>query len=84
MTLKQGFGRLIRTQQDAGVVAILDRRIVPQGYGRALLAGLPPAGACERSTSCAAFWAELDASPERPSACLSPRRIRLVLEPPES
>jgi ATP-dependent DNA helicase DinG len=43
MTLKQGFGRLIRTQQDAGVVAILDRRIVKRGYGRALLAALPPA-----------------------------------------
>jgi ATP-dependent DNA helicase DinG len=43
MTLKQGFGRLIRTQRDAGVVAVLDRRIVTKGYGRALLAGLPPA-----------------------------------------
>jgi ATP-dependent DNA helicase DinG len=44
MTLKQGFGRLIRTQRDAGVVAVLDRRIVTRGYGRALLSGLPPAG----------------------------------------
>jgi ATP-dependent DNA helicase DinG len=43
MTLKQGFGRLIRSQQDAGVVAILDGRIVKKGYGRALLAALPPA-----------------------------------------
>ncbi len=43
MTLKQGFGRLIRTQRDAGIVAILDRRIVRRGYGRALLNGLPPA-----------------------------------------
>jgi ATP-dependent DNA helicase DinG len=42
-TLKQGFGRLIRTQRDVGVVAILDRRIVRRGYGRALLAALPPA-----------------------------------------
>ena len=31
MTLKQGFGRLIRSQRDAGVVAILDRRIVHEG-----------------------------------------------------
>ena len=43
MTLKQGFGRLLRTQEDAGVVAILDRRLVARGYGRMLLASLPPA-----------------------------------------
>jgi len=43
ITLKQGFGRLLRTQDDAGVVAILDRRIVLRGYGKRLLAGLPPA-----------------------------------------
>ncbi len=36
MTLKQGFGRLIRSQMDVGVVAILDKRIVRRGYGRAL------------------------------------------------
>ena len=43
MALKQGFGRLIRTQNDAGIVAVLDRRIVRKGYGRLLLASLPPA-----------------------------------------
>ena len=31
ITLKQGFGRLIRSQRDAGIVAILDQRIVQQG-----------------------------------------------------
>jgi ATP-dependent DNA helicase DinG len=43
IALKQGFGRLIRTQTDAGIVAVLDRRIVRRGYGRLLLASLPPA-----------------------------------------
>ncbi len=43
MTLKQGFGRLIRSQTDAGAVAILDRRITRKGYGRLLLSALPPA-----------------------------------------
>jgi ATP-dependent DNA helicase DinG len=43
MTLKQGFGRLIRTQRDVGAVAVLDKRIVRKGYGKALLAALPPA-----------------------------------------
>jgi ATP-dependent DNA helicase DinG len=43
ITLKQGFGRLIRSRQDAGIVAILDRRIYTKGYGKTLLASLPPA-----------------------------------------
>jgi ATP-dependent DNA helicase DinG len=56
MTLKQGFGRLIRSQRDAGIVAILDKRIVQKGYGRALLAGLPPARRIRTLTELATFW----------------------------
>jgi ATP-dependent DNA helicase DinG len=56
MTLKQGFGRLIRSQRDAGVVAILDRRIVHKGYGRALLAGLPAARRVRTLSDLSAFW----------------------------
>jgi ATP-dependent DNA helicase DinG len=41
--LKQGFGRLIRTNADRGVVVIADPRVVTKNYGRGLLAGLPPA-----------------------------------------
>jgi ATP-dependent DNA helicase DinG len=43
LRLKQGFGRLIRTRTDAGVVALLDPRVLRKRYGPALLAGLPPA-----------------------------------------
>ena len=43
ITLKQGFGRLIRTRDDAGIVAILDKRVHTRSYGRLLLASLPPA-----------------------------------------
>jgi len=43
ITLKQGFGRLIRTRKDAGIVAILDKRVHTRGYGRTLLESLPPA-----------------------------------------
>ncbi|MBF5041741.1 ATP-dependent DNA helicase [Aggregicoccus sp. 17bor-14] len=43
LTLRQGFGRLIRTRSDRGVVALLDRRILTKSYGRAFLASLPPA-----------------------------------------
>jgi ATP-dependent DNA helicase DinG len=41
LALRQGFGRLVRTRQDRGLVAILDRRIVSKGYGRSFLATLP-------------------------------------------
>jgi ATP-dependent DNA helicase DinG len=43
IALKQGFGRLIRRQDDVGVVALLDERIHTKGYGKRLLAALPPA-----------------------------------------
>ncbi|MFQ5451196.1 MAG: ATP-dependent DNA helicase [Nitrospinaceae bacterium] len=39
--LKQGFGRLIRTQTDTGIVSILDSRITRRGYGKQFLASLP-------------------------------------------
>lgn len=41
LRLKQGFGRLIRTQTDRGVVAIFDRRILERPYGRYFLEALP-------------------------------------------
>ncbi len=43
LRLKQGFGRLVRTSVDRGVVVIADPRVVTKGYGRVLLDGLPPA-----------------------------------------
>jgi ATP-dependent DNA helicase DinG len=42
LALKQGFGRLIRSGRDRGVVAILDSRIVRQKYGKVFLESLPP------------------------------------------
>ena len=42
LTLKQGLGRLIRTQQDVGLAAVLDSRLVNKSYGRRLLRSLPP------------------------------------------
>jgi ATP-dependent DNA helicase DinG len=41
LKLKQGFGRLIRTRSDAGVVLLLDRRAVTKSYGVRMLEGLP-------------------------------------------
>jgi ATP-dependent DNA helicase DinG len=43
LKLKQGFGRLIRSSQDVGVVVLLDRRVVTKRYGPLVLVGLPRA-----------------------------------------
>ena len=41
LRFRQGFGRLIRTQFDHGVVVVLDRRILTKRYGRLFLDSLP-------------------------------------------
>ena len=41
LKLKQGLGRLIRSEDDRGVVLILDNRILSHGYGRIMLSSLP-------------------------------------------
>jgi len=41
IALRQGFGRLIRTRDDRGIVAVLDRRLVTRAYGQAFLRSLP-------------------------------------------
>ncbi len=39
---KQGFGRLIRSKTDTGIVVVLDSRIVSKRYGQRFLAAIPP------------------------------------------
>jgi DNA polymerase-3 subunit epsilon/ATP-dependent DNA helicase DinG len=41
LRFRQGFGRLIRTQSDHGVVAILDRRVLTKSYGKMFIESLP-------------------------------------------
>jgi ATP-dependent DNA helicase DinG len=41
LVLKQGVGRLVRSEEDQGVVAICDPRLTARGYGRRLLDALP-------------------------------------------
>ncbi len=43
LKFKQGFGRLIRSREDRGIVAILDRRIISKRYGTLFLQSLPNA-----------------------------------------
>ncbi|MBI2819726.1 MAG: ATP-dependent DNA helicase, partial [Acidobacteria bacterium] len=42
IALKQGFGRLIRSRSDRGVLALLDGRIQTRNYGKLFLESLPP------------------------------------------
>jgi len=42
ITLKQGLGRLIRSNSDRGVLVVLDTRIAQRQYGRMFLESLPP------------------------------------------
>lgn len=57
LTLKQGFGRLIRSRSDRGVVAILDSRILSKGYGKYFLNSLPPARVVHNASEVKSWWA---------------------------
>jgi ATP-dependent DNA helicase DinG len=63
IALKQGFGRLIRTRTDRGIVALLDDRVHRRGYGRDLLAALPPALRTTEIDEVRAFWERVRAAP---------------------
>jgi ATP-dependent DNA helicase DinG len=56
IALKQGFGRLIRTQQDVGIVALLDERVHRRGYGKLILGALPPARRTNELADVREFW----------------------------
>jgi ATP-dependent DNA helicase DinG len=55
--LKQGFGRLIRSKTDRGVIALLDGRAVSMRYGAEIVAALPPARRVARLEELRDFFA---------------------------
>jgi ATP-dependent DNA helicase DinG len=57
LTLKQGFGRLIRSLEDRGVLVLLDPRITRQRYGQVFLQSLPPYRVTNTITDVEAFFA---------------------------
>lgn len=67
VTLKQGAGRLIRSERDRGILVVCDERLSQKGYGARLLAAMPP---MRRLTGREEFGQALDAllseSPELP------------------
>lgn len=42
LRFRQGFGRLIRSKNDRGIVVVLDRRVLTKNYGRTFIESLPP------------------------------------------
>lgn len=58
IALKQGFGRLIRSVQDRGILTILDPRILRKQYGKVFLESLPDYRRTERVEEVAAFMRE--------------------------
>lgn len=58
ISLKQGFGRLIRSATDRGVLSILDPRIVTKGYGQNFLKSLPPSRITRKIEDVKEFFAE--------------------------
>ena len=56
VTLKQGAGRLIRSETDQGILVVCDHRLISKGYGARLVSALPP---MRRLTDAADFEAAL-------------------------
>lgn len=56
IALKQGFGRLIRTRRDYGIVALLDERVHTKGYAKRLLRALPPVRTTHTLLDVESFW----------------------------
>jgi ATP-dependent DNA helicase DinG len=62
IALKQGAGRLIRTETDRGVLAICDPRLVDKPYGRRIWQSLPPMRRTRDADEAAAFLRTLRAA----------------------
>ncbi|HET6411139.1 MAG TPA: ATP-dependent DNA helicase [Anaeromyxobacter sp.] len=58
LSLRQGFGRLIRHRQDRGLVAVLDRRLLTRSYGRAFLSTLPRCPLLRTVEEARRWWGE--------------------------
>ena len=68
LRFRQGFGRLIRTRTDRGVVVILDKRVMSKSYGQNFLDSLPPCTIVRKPLAdlpdAAKAWLERDPAPQ--------------------
>ncbi len=63
LRLKQGLGRLLRTHEDRGVMAILDTRLHTKSYGSLVINALPPARRTENLKNVEHFFGTYDDTP---------------------
>jgi ATP-dependent DNA helicase DinG len=66
IALKQGAGRLIRSQSDWGVLVVCDRRLISKPYGKLLWRGLPPFRRSRNPGDAVEFLRAGGPSPETP------------------
>jgi ATP-dependent DNA helicase DinG len=64
MMFRQGFGRLIRTKNDRGIVAIMDPRVLTKRYGQTFLASLPDCRVTEDLDEMEAFANRVETAEE--------------------
>lgn len=60
LKLKQGFGRLIRTKTDTGMVSILDPRLLTKAYGRIIINSLPKTPIVNSNDEVNEFFSEIE------------------------
>ncbi|MFZ9493133.1 MAG: ATP-dependent DNA helicase [Burkholderiaceae bacterium] len=63
IALKQGAGRLIRSETDRGLLVIADKRLHTKGYGPRILAALPPMARCASGAAVVEWLDELRSQP---------------------
>jgi ATP-dependent DNA helicase DinG len=63
INMKQGAGRLIRTERDCGVLAICDPRMISKPYGKQVWKSLPPMRRTREEAEVVAFLTSLSAPP---------------------
>ncbi len=59
LTLRQGSGRLMRSIQDCGMIAVMDIRLFSKGYGKIFLKSMPPAPIVRHLEDVHAFFIEM-------------------------
>jgi ATP-dependent DNA helicase DinG len=83
ISLKQGVGRLIRSESDRGLVLVGDRRLADTAYGRQLLKSLPPFQRT-RSLAFALDWYQTPAAADHQNLSLDQTDGLLDSTPPRS
>jgi ATP-dependent DNA helicase DinG len=78
ITLKQGFGRLIRNRTDAGIVALLDGRLHKRGYGQRLLRSLPPAKRTHELAAVKRFWKQITDARDESQSLTQQKNTRVI------